>query len=196
MSKLLTRNQLIEGIRGREGNVFSYIERNYKPSIKYLIFELGGSTEDANDVYQEGIIRIIEMVDKPDFILTSELSTLLYAICNKIWKLRLEKKRIAWNYQLKKENEYDNYEVSESIDKEIYDGIFWDSFNNLQNNCKTILKALMKGIPLKELAFTLDISYDYIRKKKRICHSYLFELIKNHKMYKLIEEKEGSIKLY
>lgn len=196
MTRYYNRSKLIDGIRARDEDVFEFIIRRYKPSIVYHIREKGGNLADANDIFQDGLVRMIEMVDKEDFILSAELSTLLYSICNNLWKLHLEKKRVSKNYFIKKVDDNDDRDINEEMDLKLYESIFWTSFKMLKKDCQTILKALMKGIPTREVAFTLDYSYDYLRRKKIICHTSLQKLIAQNPDYKTIKNREGSVKLY
>jgi len=196
VARYYKRVDLIEGIRSRDGEVFDFINRRYKPSIIHLIRNYGGTQNDADDIFQDGIFRLIEIVDKPDFELKAEMSTLLYAICKKIWKLNLEKRRVADNYFLRKLDEDENADMNDVLDSKLYESIFLESFKKLQKDCQVILRALMKGIPVKEVAVTLDYSYDYLRRKKIVCHSYLHKLIVTHQDYQLIKKKEGSVRLY
>jgi RNA polymerase sigma factor (sigma-70 family) len=191
-----TNSQLIEGIRLRDDKVFEYIEKEFKESIRIHILSNSGSSDDAEDIYQDGVLRIMEMADKHDFKLTCELSTLLYAICDKKWKLVLDKKRISQNYHIRKNEAEEDSDMSEGLDSHIYNNIFWESFNMLQDDCKRLLKACLKEIPIKEIADILDYTYGYVRRKKCLCHDYFAGQIINHPDYKHIKKKEGSVRLY
>ena len=183
--------QLVEGIRQRNGDVFRYLERNYRHGIRLMVLEMGGSVTDGEDVFSEGIMTLIEVVDRPNFILTCQLSTLLYAICNKKWKQVLDKKKAARNYHFRHNEETVAMDYSENMDNSLYSKIFWDSFQKLEKDCRQILKAYFKEIPARKIADLLEYSYGYLRKKKSICHAALMRIIRRHPEYVSIKEKEG-----
>ena len=187
---------MVDGIRARDGDVFAFIDRRYKPSIVHLIRDYGGTDTDADDIFHDGVLRLIEMVDEDDFELSAKISTLLYAICKKKWKLNLEKSSIAKKYFTRKSDDDTTPDAIDEMDRKLYNEIFWGSFKRLKKECQIILKALMKGIPLKDVAVTMDYSYEYIRRKKTACYTFLQNIIEQHKDYKLIKKKEGSVKLY
>ena len=196
MMKYYNNSQLIEGIRARDEEITKFVIRRFKPAIVHHIRGYGGTLHDVDDIFQDGLIRLIEIVDDKDFKATASLSTILYAICDRLWKLHLEKKRIANLYFVRRHDEDAFSEIEVEHDRKLYDSIYYGSFQKLHKDCQVILKALMKGVPVKDVALTLDFSYDYLRRKKRACHTYLLKCIENHHDYKLIREKEGEVKLY
>lgn len=196
LMKYYSNSQLVEGIRARDEEVTVYVIKRFKPAIAHLIRGYGGTLDDVDDIFHDGLLRIIEMVDDKDFKTTASLSTILFAICDRLWRLNLEKKRVANKYFVRKLDEDTFSEINIEHDRNLYDSIYYGSFQKLQKDCQVVLKALMKGVPVKDIALTLDYSYDYLRRKKRVCHTYLLKYIKNHSDYKLIREKEGEVKLY
>ncbi|MFH0759857.1 MAG: sigma factor, partial [Bacteroidota bacterium] len=103
MSKIFkptyTEKQLLEGIRSRDGDVTAFLSREYMPSIRLLIYRLGGSTEDAKDMFQDAVFHLIRMSDDPTFELTSSIKTLLYSICRNRWmyKSRMNHRMVPFN---------------------------------------------------------------------------------------------------
>ena len=186
-----TDSQLVAGIRERNGKVFKYLETKYRHGIKYMVFEGGGDAIDGEDVYSEGIMTLIEVVDRSDFILTCKLSTLLYAICNKKWKQVLDKQKAARNYHARHNEDTVIDDFSEDMDYTVYSEIFWECFKKLEKVCKQILKAYFKEIPAREIAELLDYTYGYLRKKKSMCHTSLMRIIHKHPDYLKIKENES-----
>lgn len=155
-----------------------------------------GSSDEADDIYQDCIERLMQKVDKYNFKLTCKFSTFLFAICKLKWLLVLEKRQIAQNYHIRKNEPDEDKDCSEIVDCQIYNNIFWESFNQLQDDCKRLLKACLNEIPIKEIADVLNYTYGYVRRKKCLCHDFFAEQIINHPEYKVIKKKEGSVKLY
>lgn len=156
-----------------------------------MVFEKGGGSTDGEDVYSEGILTLIEVVDRPKFTLTCQLSTLLYAICKRKWKEVMNKQKAAKNYNVRHNEETIVEDFSEDMDYVIYSDIFWECFQKLEKACRQILKAYFKEIPSREIADLLDCTYGYLRKKKSMCHASLMKIVHMHPEYEKIKETEN-----
>ena len=183
---------LIQGIRSRDDSVFKYLQVKYEAAIRLMVIEKGGSLEDAKDVFYEGLVAFIQLVDKDDLKLTCKLGTLLYAICNNKWKQQLQKRSAAKNYHLRKPDTTDETDFTEDADEALYRDIFWECFNKLDKVCRSILEGYLKEISPKALASSLGYSYGYVRKKKCLCHNELMELIGHHPEYREIKRLEKA----
>ncbi len=181
---------LLQGIRNREDTAFKYLQVKFEASIRLMVLEMGGSREDARDMFNEGIVALIQLVDREDFRLTCKLGTLLYALCNKKWKQQLEKRIAARNYHLKRLDNSEDADFSENADEALYHEIFWECFGKLGKVCRDILEGYLKEVSPKELAQSLGYSYGYVRKKKSLCHNYLIRLIEHHHIYRRIKKSE------
>jgi len=51
----------------------------YFGMVRHLVMQNSGSEEDAKDVFQESMVSLFEMVQRPDFTFTSQPSTLVYS---------------------------------------------------------------------------------------------------------------------
>ena len=91
----MSGEHIIQGIRSRNDDIFKLIQTKYTAGILAMVLELGGSSEDAEDIISESLIEIIRLVDQKDFKLTCKFGTLLYAIANKRYKQALEKQSAA-----------------------------------------------------------------------------------------------------
>ncbi len=189
-----TDDIVINGIRSRDDAVFKYIQVKFQDSIRLMVMEMGGSQEDAQDVFNEGLIALIRLVDRDDFNLTCNLGTLMYALCNKQWKQQLEKRIAARNYHVRKLDTTPVRDFTENYDYELYRTIFWETFEELDDVCKEILKGYLKEISPRDIAENLGFSYGYVRKRKSLCHSYLMKMIENHPDYiKIMETEQTAI---
>ena len=73
------------------------IKELYKefPKIKANICSSGGSRQDAEEVFNDALILLIEKVQEDNFQLTSKLSSFLYGINRFLWKSRYPRKDLA-----------------------------------------------------------------------------------------------------
>ncbi len=49
---------ILEGLRLRSDFIINFIYKEYFPLIRFLVTENGGAEEDAEDIFQDGIIII------------------------------------------------------------------------------------------------------------------------------------------
>ena len=184
---------IIESIRKREDVAFKYLQVKFQDSIRLMIMEMGGSQEDAKDVFSEGLIALIRLVDREDFVLNCKLGTLVYALCNKTWKQHLEKQVAVRNYHVRKLESSPEWDFTEELDQQLYQEIFWESFKQLENVCQEILDGYLKEISPKDIAKKLGYSYGYIRKRKSMCHGFLMKLIESHPTFIKIKQSELTL---
>lgn len=62
------------------------------PKVKANIIASGGTAELAQEIFNDSLLLLIEKVEKPDFRLTSSLSTFLFGIARFLWMNELKKK--------------------------------------------------------------------------------------------------------
>jgi len=184
---------IIDSIRKRDDRAFKYLQVKFQDSIRLMVTELGGSPEDAKDVFSEGLIALIHLVDRKDFVLTCKLGTLVYALCKKTWMQHLEKQVAVKNYHVRKLESTPDWDFTEESDKQLYQDIFWESFTQLEKVCQEILEGYLKEVSPKDIAEKLGYSYGYIRKRKSMCHSFLMKMIENHPVFKKIKQTELTL---
>lgn len=64
----------------------------YYPVIRKHIRANSGTTAEAEDIFQEGILVYLEKVEQPGFAISSSPETFLFGICKKLWQNELRKK--------------------------------------------------------------------------------------------------------
>ncbi|MDF1575095.1 MAG: sigma-70 family RNA polymerase sigma factor [Bacteroidales bacterium] len=184
---------IINSIRKREDVAFVYLQAKFQESIRIMVMEMGGSQEDARDVFSEGLIALIRLVDREDFELTCKLGTLVYALCKITWKQHLEKQVAVRNYHLRKLDNTPEWDFSEEADLQLYQEIFWESFQQLDTVCQDILGGYLKDYSPREISEKLGFSYGYVRKRKSMCHDFLMKMIQNHPTFKKIRQIELTL---
>jgi RNA polymerase sigma factor (sigma-70 family) len=87
-------NTLLDNLKNEDNASFEVLYKFYFPSIDAYITQNFGSTEDAEDIFQEAIIVLLQKVRQRDFVLTSSLKTYLFAIAKNIWLKRLRDNKL------------------------------------------------------------------------------------------------------
>lgn len=184
--KEYTDNEIIECLRSRQSYVVRYLWDRYMPMIRLLVTRLGGTTENAKDIFQDGLMIMLEKIDSRQFTLTCSFKTFLYCVCGNLWKSALDKRHAAANYFNRMVDPADEKDISDLMDNKLYKDIFSEVFESLDSVSKNILKLYWQDIPPQEIADKLGYTYGYVRKKKCEAQAKLTEKVKNHARYKAI----------
>lgn len=151
--------------------------------IKYMVKQQGGSYEEAKDIFQEGLMIILERIDNREFTLTCKFRTFLYCICENLWKAELKKKQKAKTYLQSNVATVEDTDVSEQLDDVIHSEIFRKAYEEIDPVGKEILKLSWEGFIPKEIAKKLNYTNGYVRKKKSEVQTLLIEKVKSHPEY-------------
>jgi RNA polymerase sigma factor (sigma-70 family) len=162
------------------------------PMIRLMVCQMGGTSEDARDIFQDGLIIMLEKIDNKNFVLTCKFKTYLYCVCENLWKSVLEKRRAATNYFTRRVEPDGDKDFTELIDHKMYEEIFRDVFETLGPVSKTILKLYWQEMSPHEIADKLGYTYGYVRKKKCEGQAELILRVKKHPDYKRIMSKESA----
>jgi len=178
--KEYTDSEIIECLRNRQSYVVKYLSDRYLPMIRLMVTQMGGTSEDARDIFQEGLMIILEKIDNRAFTLTCKFKTFLYCICENLWRMVIMKRKAAANYMLRKSEDEPEKDLAEKMDNELYQNIFREAFESLDDVSKKILKLYWQDKSPAEVAEILGYTYGYVRKKKSEAQSELTEKVKNH----------------
>lgn len=150
------------------------------PFIRRLVKDLGGSDEDAKDVFQDAVIVVYEKAKKPDFELTSKFSTYFYGICNNIWRSRQQKKS-ASEVTIP---DHAKFIPDDSSDVDILqierNKLFYKTLRLMGKNCQKLLELFFQKLSMVEIAREMGYASEgYARVQKSKCKDRLVELVKN-----------------
>jgi len=188
--KEYTDTEIIECLRNRQSYVVHYLSDRYMPMIRLMVYQKGGTNDDARDIFQDGLIIMLEKLDNKEFALTCKFKTFLYCVCEHLWKSILDKRQAATNYLSKRSEPETDKDFTELIDHQIYEEIFRDVFETLDPISKKILNLYWQEVSPQEIAHKLGYTYGYVRKKKCEAQNELTEKVKKHPGYKRIRSTE------
>ena len=183
-------NEIIECLRNRQSYVVHYLSDRYMPMIRLMVYQKGGSTEDARDIFQDGLIIMLEKLDNKQFALTCKFKTFLYCVCENLWKTVLDKRQAASNYLTRRSEPEGDKDFTDLIDHKIYEEIFRNVFETLDPVSKKILTLYWQEVSPQEIADKLGYTYGYVRKKKCEAQNELTEKVKKHPGYLRIKKTE------
>lgn len=89
----MDENQVMINLKKRDNAAYQLLYTFYYPAIERFVKRNSGTEADAQDVFQETIIVLLDKVPKQDFILTSSIKTYIFAVASNIWLKRLRDSR-------------------------------------------------------------------------------------------------------
>jgi RNA polymerase sigma factor (sigma-70 family) len=138
----LTDSQFIHGLRIGNNEVLTALYKRYYNLVLKLVVNNSGTSDAAQDVYQETIIVLFENVQKPQFELNCQLQTYIYSVAKRLWLKQLKKKGQV--FLIKENEEGEIADVSEDIalhqQKEKDFEKVNKSLENLGEPCATLIK--------------------------------------------------------
>lgn len=189
-----TDQEIIECLKNRQSYVVHWLSDRYMPMIRLMVYQMGGTLEDAKDIFQDGLIIMLEKIDNEDFRLTCKFKTYLYCVCENLWKSVLTKRQAATKYVQSKVEENNYVDFTEIQDNKLYENIFHDVFCALEPACQKILILYWQEISPKDIASKLGLTYGYVRKKKCEGQAEFMMKVKQHPDYLRIMNSEKLIK--
>lgn len=89
-----TDQELIIQLKSGDRHATAVIYRQYFPMVAAYVQQHNGHAADAEDIFQEVMLVLVEKIQAPDFMLTASLKTYLYAIARNCWCKRLRDDRL------------------------------------------------------------------------------------------------------
>lgn len=181
MSTQRTKNQVyIDGIKQGNPKVIQQIYADFHQVITHLVETHNGTEDDAQDVFQEGLLMMYQKVQTPDFKLTSSFLTYFYAVCRNIWSNKLRKKSST-------EVTFDNATLSMIEDEPVsvleqneQYFLYRKMFLRLGADCQKVLNLFLQKVKMSEIMQQMGYgSISYTKKRKFMCKKKLVQLIQN-----------------
>jgi RNA polymerase sigma factor (sigma-70 family) len=177
--------RFIEGLKERNDSVIQEIYNTFFPNIEQFIKKNRGNSDDAHDVFQEGIQMLFSEVIKKDFIIQTGLNNWFFMVCRNIWLKKLNKKaKLPVTFDTETElisEENIETQISQNERKQLY----LKKLQELSEMCRKILLLFFDKIKMGAIAEQLGYkNANVVKKKKSGCQKKLIELIQADPLYK------------
>jgi len=154
--------------------------KRFFPKILRYIQKHDGHLQDAQDIFQSAIVLLILQARKKDFEIKSTLEGYFFTVCKNLW--RKEKKDGA--KRVTDDTVIDLISEERSLALKALEQERWylykEKFEELSQNCKTILQYVFEKIPYKKIAERLQYqSENVVRQRMFKCKTKLVQLVKN-----------------
>jgi len=180
---------ILRGLKEKKSDSIRFLYREYFPLAKSIVEKNSGSHEDAEDVFQDGIIVLYQKILSGPLILNCSLKTFFFSICRNIWMQRLDRKwRLLYQDELVSEaiEEYEAVALEVNEEKLEKTRLYQLHFLSLPADCQKILKMFLSGISLKEIQECMGFKdVTYAKTRKYLCKNMLRKKILKDPRYKM-----------
>jgi RNA polymerase sigma factor (sigma-70 family) len=141
-------SRVLTDLKKRDNAAYNLLYTFYYPSIERFVIRNSGTAVDAEDIFQETVIVLLDKVPKKDFVLTSSIKTYILAVASNLWLKRLrDTKRSA---TLEPEYELEDLTLAEWEQKEehrLKRNAIERIFSRISRHCVIFLQRLFCAEP-------------------------------------------------
>jgi len=164
----------IQALLSNDTQVIKEIYRNNAEQVSRWVRKNSGSADDAQDIFQEALIALYTKASKGDFQLTAPFGALLLRICKNKWIDRLRKKSRSPEVRMEDEARHkgeNTHKLAEEIETtSLKEQILEQTFQQLSDLCRKVLKLLSEGLPSSEVALRVEMSNaNSVYRRKKAC---------------------------
>lgn len=166
--------ELLELLKRGESKGFKEIYLRTFKSVTHYVVENSGRVEDAEDIFQDSLIALLNNIRKIDFQLSTSIENYLLSIVRNLWLGQLKKRKMKNVENLDSLSEqWINIQVEDadamSLENERQEKLY-KQFEFLGEDCKKLLTGFYYyHKSLEELAKMMNYTYDFIKVKKFRC---------------------------
>ena len=177
---------LLTAIRNSENAAFEHLYKAYYMLISNYVKKNSGTEDDARDIFQEVVFAFYKKLrGDPNFELTVEIGTYLYAIAQNLWLSNLRKKNSV-TFMDDESAISDSIEdvdaIEEHIEMEKKHNHVADALKSMKEECRDIIEAsFYKKLSGSEIAKLLGYSESFVKVKKFRCLEELRKKMLNDK---------------
>lgn len=164
MNKPAHDAEMLIGLCRGDSAVIRRIYEQYASKVQQWVVANSGNSDDARDVFQEGVQTLYESACDPDFNLRSSFEGLLFTICKRNWYGVLRRKKrwqaIREREDLTLDSEDDDAEtVMIRLEEKAEDSRnLAATFAQLSDLCQQLLQLYAQGKSPEDIADALDMS--------------------------------------
>ena len=191
MRTKFSEEEIVRGIRAHDSAVLEHIYRSNFPVIESFVIHHQGSTEEAKDVFQEGMIITYRKIRDRKLELSCKFGTYLYAVCKKVW-IQERKKELLHAEKLRQQPMmvHDPGPAIDPLMRQYQKELFRKHYSQLSKDCQRILSMFFKDYSVEEIQKEMnykDIHHAADRKYR--CKKSLIKRIINDPLFKKLQNE-------
>jgi len=133
---------LIAKLKDENSEAFAALYKTYIPFVKAYVTKNSGTLQDAEDIFQDTMVVLLQKINQQNFTLTSSLKTYFIAIAKNQWLKRRRDNRLFPVECIEKfQPGADAFQVNIGLEKTNEEKMrSW--LSKITENCQRILKAI------------------------------------------------------
>ena len=117
--------EILKDLKSDNNSAFGDLYKRYFKMVQRYVVNNSGNTEDAEDVFQDTMVVLIEKLRRQDFVLSATLKTYIFAISKYIWLKRLRTNKYESNIL-----ELNAFDLHAGIDRMVEEeSTYWDKLH-------------------------------------------------------------------
>lgn len=139
----VAENLLVDGLKEKKEKSIYDLYLHYYPSVEKYICMNSGSAQDAEDIFQDTVMVVLEYVSRDSFTLSCTLKTFVFAIARRLWLKHLRdrsRSEILFEINVEQEDFVTHWEEVERSERR-YDSLP-QVLSRITTHCSGLLKEL------------------------------------------------------
>ncbi len=153
---------LLNDLKGENNRSFGQLYQAYFSMISRFVTNNSGQIEDAEDLFQDTMVVLIEKLRQDNFELTASIKTYIMAIAKNLWLKRLRSPQKTVEFSELFEQQYFE-EINQAIEAE---KTYWDKLQNYLHQITEHCKGLIHDMFFQQKAIQqIQKEYGYTTKQ-------------------------------
>ncbi|MBS1740474.1 RNA polymerase subunit sigma-70 [Elizabethkingia anophelis] len=135
-------NEILSDLKGENNKAFGELYKNYFGMVSRFIINNNGRTDDAEDIFQDTLLVLLEKLRQDNFVLTASLKTYVMAIAKNLWLKKLRTPHTKLECLELGDNDLLE-DINQSIEEE---RTYWEKLQSyltkITNHCKGLIHAM------------------------------------------------------
>jgi RNA polymerase sigma factor (sigma-70 family) len=176
--------EIIRGIAKRKERIINHVYRTCFPDIRKLVLTNAGNEHDAEDIFQEAMLKTYQKITDHGLELTCKFRTYLYSVARFLWLQELEKRKPIRNRKENIDQVIDENDRKSNMEDEKY-RIYETHFRELSKECQKVLNMYFQKASMEEICVVMGYKNVQIAKDKKYrCKKTLMTRIYNNPAFK------------
>lgn len=158
-------SNILTDLKGENNFAFGALYKDYFGKVRRFIVQNSGNEADAEDVFQDAMLVLVEKLRQDNFQLTASIGTYVMAICKNIWFKKLRKSNWELDTKLMQEQAF-FIEIHEAIENE---KTYWDKLQGYMKKISDHCNRLIHDIFFNQKSIEhIQQEYGYTNKHNAV----------------------------
>lgn len=138
------------------------------PKVQAMLRTQGATKNDAQDMFQEALIVLVQKAQQPNFSLTASIDTYLYSVCRLLWKNELRKRGKLPTADLGDNLDPAEQELNQAFERESRIKQAEAALRQLGKRCQEVLVLFYyKAMSMKDIAKQMGFTSENVAKNQK-----------------------------